>query len=84
MVLLRVMHKIYISTPNIFKGANADFLTNGVLNDGITLDRCEHRFYDTYYTEAVTEPFALDWVKTFESLEAYKAYLIENEGVVFE
>ena len=48
------------------------------------LDRCEHRFYDTYYTEAVTEPFALDWVKTFESLEAYKAYLIENEGVVFE
>ena len=73
-----------LSTPNIFKGANADFLTNGVLNDGITLDRCEHRFYDTYYTEAVTEPFALDWVKTFESLEAYKAYLIENEGVVFE
>ena len=73
-----------LSIPNIFKGANADFLTNGVLNDGITLDRCEHRFYDTYYTEAVTEPFALDWVKTFESLEAYKAYLIENEGVVFE
>lgn len=67
-----------------FPGANADYMTNGVLNDGIILDRCEHRFYDTYYTEAVTEPFALDWVKTFESLEAYKAYLVENEGVVFE
>lgn len=67
-----------------FPGANADYMTNGVLNDGITLDRCEHRFYDTYYTEAVTEPFALDWIKTFESLEAYKAYLVENEGVVFE
>lgn len=67
-----------------FPGANATYMTNGVLNDGITLDRCEHRFYDTYFTEAVTEPFALDWVKTFESLEAYKAYLVENEGVVFE
>lgn len=67
-----------------FPGANADYMTNGVLNDGIILDRCEHRFYDTYYTEAVTEPFALDWVKTFESLDAYKAYLVENEGVVFE
>lgn len=66
-----------------FPGANADYMVNGVLKDGVTLDRCEHRFYDTYFTEAVTEPFALDWVKTFESLEAYKAYLTEYEGVVF-
>lgn len=67
-----------------FPGATADYMNNGVLKDGITLDRCENLFYDTYYNEEPSEPFAIDWVKTFKSIEEYKNYLRENEGVTIE
>lgn len=74
-----------LSNPLAFRLAVPGILNEkGIMPDNTTLGDVDINLENGQFLNVVTEPYAICWIKTFRSIEEYKAYMIEHEGVVFE